>query len=70
MAVKKLDKFEAVKLAKERGFTFKKDFYELTWDEKDILKAIHKMTKYRKPVSASGSTLRYFYEYLDKNNKG
>ena len=58
----KLSKFEAYKLAKRQGVKFNKDFHAQS--KGNELAAIAKLTGYRKPKSASGSTGRYFFYHL------
>jgi hypothetical protein len=66
----KISKSEALRLAKKSGWKFGKsapDFFAQNSSSKSAdLVAIARLKGYRKPKSASGSTARYFYEYLDK----
>ena len=64
MAKKKISKFEAYKMAKKIGVNFKKDYYAQSFGNE--LSALAKLTGYKKPKTASGSTGRYFFEHLDK----
>lgn len=66
MAIKKLSKEDAKALAKKMGINFSKDFFELSMSDKETLVSIAKLKGYRKPSTASGSTARYFFEYLTK----
>lgn len=66
MASKKISKQTAKKIAVEMGFNFKKDFYTLSQSEVLQLLKIAKLQGYRKPKTASGSTGRYYSEYLSK----
>lgn len=61
---KKLSKEDAVRLAEKMGVDFEKDFYAQSFGEE--LTNIAKLVGYRKPKSASGSTGRYFFYYLQK----
>ena len=49
-------------LAREIDFT--KDFYKQSFDNVDLLVLWAKITKYRKPKNANGSTARYFFHHL------
>lgn len=62
----KITRMEAKKLAVQAGIDFSKDFHQLHSNDVDTLLTIRKLTKYRKPASASGSTGRYFFYYLQK----
>lgn len=62
----KITRQEARRLAVKAGIDFHKDFYVLRPDEVDTLLTIRKLTGYRKPASASGSTGRYFFYYLQR----
>jgi hypothetical protein len=66
MAGKKLSKSAAKALAVKQGINFSKDYHQLRSSEVDTLLAICKLVGYRKPASASGSTGRYFYQYLQR----
>lgn len=63
----KITKCEAKKLAKNAGWDFSKDFHAQSnaSNTTDLL-AIAKLAKYKKPATASGSTARYFFQYLEK----
>lgn len=64
---KKLSRCEAKKMAKRMGWDFNKDFHaQGTIADKTELTALAKLKGYRKPKTASGSTSRYFFEYLRK----
>ena len=65
---KKLTRQEAKRVAEQLGIDFHRDFYTLTPAQVDALLVVRKRQGYRKPVSASGSTGRYFFYYL-KNAK-
>ena len=62
----KISKQEAKKLAIKAGINFDADYHQLRSSQVSDLMAICKLTKYRKPTSASGSTGRYFYSYLQR----
>lgn len=63
----KLSKCEAKRLAIKQGWDFNKDFHaQSSMSKGEDLVAIAKLAKYKKPVSASGSTARYFFTYLSK----
>ena len=62
----KITKQEARRLADKVGIDFSKDYHQLRASEVDRLDDIRKLTGYRKPVNASGSTTRYFFYYLQK----
>lgn len=63
----KLTKCEAKNLAKKSGWDFSKDFHaQDNASKNESLLAIAKLMKYRKPKNASGSTARYFFQYLDR----
>jgi hypothetical protein len=67
MAKKKITIGDAKDLAKKYGWDFSKDFYEQsTISKSEELNAIAKLLGYKKPSTASGSTARYFFEYLKK----
>jgi len=60
----KLSKYEAYKLAKRQGVNFSKDYHSQSKGTE--LAALAKLSGYRKPKSASGSTGRYFFYHLDR----
>ncbi len=62
----KISAYAARDLAEKAGINFHKDFFVLSASEVDTLLTIRKLTGYRKPKNASGSTGRYFYHYLQK----
>ena len=63
----KITKCEAKRLAKNAGWDFNKDFHaQNSMSKGEDLAAIAKLAKYRKPKTASGSTARYFFHYLEK----
>jgi hypothetical protein len=66
-ATKKVSTIEAIRLAEQSGWDFSKDFHEQSTSSKvaDLL-AISKLSKYRKSPSASGSTARSYFYYLQK----
>jgi hypothetical protein len=67
MATKrKITKQTAKKIAVDMGINFKKDFHSLSSTHVSDLLAIAKMQGYKKPKTASGSTGRYYFEYLSK----
>jgi hypothetical protein len=66
MAKNKLTKTDAKNLAKKLGIDFSKDFYELSNTHVSELVALSKLVGYKKPKTASGSTARYFFNYLNK----
>ena len=58
---------EAKEYAKGYGWDFNKGFFEQGKVSMNAeLSALAKLVGYRKPASASGSTARYFFEYLKK----
>ena len=58
---------EAIDLAKKAGWNFSKDYFaQATSSKNSDLLAIAKLRKYRKSPSASGSTARMFFEYLQR----
>jgi hypothetical protein len=61
---KKISKTEAIKLAEKMGVNFDKDFLAQSYGNE--LSALAKLTGYKKPSSASGSTGRYFFYHLQK----
>jgi len=65
----KLSKFEAYKLAKKSGAKFSKDSDQQPISVKSDLAAIAKLSGYRKPKTASGSTGRYFFDHLKAKKK-
>ncbi len=67
-----ISKFEAYELAKKGGINFKKDFYQQSSFGVSELVAIAKLAGYRKPITANGSTGRYFFAHLErlKNKHG
>tara|TARA_S200002703_G_scaffold12095_1_gene10804 strand:+ start:239 stop:457 length:219 start_codon:yes stop_codon:yes gene_type:complete len=66
---KKISPEEAYRLAKKIGIDFKKGPFEQSISGMAELAAIAKLAGYRKPKSASGSTGRYFFQYLKKKVK-
>jgi hypothetical protein len=67
MAKKKMSIEEAKTYAKSYGWDFSKDFYSQNSISKSAeLAALAKLVGYKKSASASGSTARYFFEYLKK----
>lgn len=67
MAKKKMSIEEAKIYAKSYGWDFSKDFYSQNSISKSAeLAALAKLVGYKKSASASGSTARYFFEYLKK----
>lgn len=70
MAKKRMDKAEAIKLAKAFGIKFTGDFHaDVNSSEASYLSDLAKVVGYKKPASASGSTARYFYDNLCKADK-
>lgn len=65
----KLTRIQARSLAVKMGIDFHKGSDELTSGEVDTLLSIRKLTGYRKPSSAKGSTSRYFFYYLQRTDK-
>lgn len=63
----KISRHEAKKLAQQAGIDFSKSSDQLSMSEMDTLLTIRKLTGYRKPASASGSTGRYFFYYLQRS---
>ena len=58
---------EAIDMAEKSGWDFSKDYYrQATSSMNGDLVAIAKLRGYKKSPSASGSTARYFFEYLKK----
>lgn len=66
---KKISPAEARKLAEKIGVDFKKGPFEQRVSAMAELAAIAKLAGYRKPKSASGSTGRYFFEYIKRKTK-
>lgn len=67
MPKKKMSITDAKDYAKSYGWDFAKDFYEQNTASKSAeLAALAKLVGYKKSASASGSTARYFFEYLKK----
>jgi hypothetical protein len=66
-ATKKISTSEAIRLAEQSGWDFKKDFHEQSGSGMvaDLL-AIAKLSKYRKSPTSSGSTARAYFYYLQK----
>jgi len=64
--VRKITKQEARRLAQKAGIDFRKDYHQLRDSEVDTLLSICKLTGYRKPAGANGSTGRYFFRYLQR----
>ena len=58
--------FEAAELLSSLGIPRGADYYTLSSSVTDDLVTEAKRLKYRKPQSASGSTGRYFHEYLQR----
>lgn len=50
----------------QRDIDFTADFHTLSSDQVDMLVTWAKLTKYRKPANANGSTGRYFFNHLAK----
>ena len=65
----KITKQEARRLAERSGIDFSRDYHELSSSAVDKLLAIRKLVGYRKPVTAGGSTGRYFFYYLQRVRK-
>lgn len=69
MARKRISIDEALRLARKSGWKFGKtqDFHAQSSSSKNAdLVAIARLKGYRKPKTASGSTARYFFEYLNR----
>ena len=67
MAKKKMSIAEAKEYAKGYGWDFSEDFYSQNSSSKSAeLAALAKLVGYKKSAIASGSTARYFFEYLKK----
>lgn len=64
---KRITIYQAYKTALEIGVDFSKDFHIQSYGNE--LTELAKKVGYRKPSSASGSTGRYFFEYLIKLKK-
>ena len=60
----KLSRQEAHRLAVKAGIDFRADYHSLRSSQVSDLMSICKLTGYRKPKNASGSTGRYFFNYL------
>lgn len=71
MAKKKnISMADAIRLAEQMGVDFSKDFHNQRSSSVGTdLAAIAKLKGYKKPASASGSTGRYFFYYLQKAKK-
>ena len=52
------------KIVLAREIDFSKDFYQQSFDNVDLLVLWAKITRYRKPQNANGSTARYFFQHL------
>lgn len=65
----KITKQEAKRLAVKAGIDFSRGYHQLSNADVDKLLAIRKLNGYRKPVSASGSTGRYFFYYRKRLRK-
>jgi len=63
---KQLTRIQAKKLLEIAGLNFVDDFYTLSFSDVDILATWAKLTRYKKPRNANGSTARYFYKHLQK----
>lgn len=67
---KRMSKEQAFKLAKDYGIKFTGDFYaDCSNSQASYLSELAKVVGYKKPLSASGSTGRYFYYHLYKKFK-
>ena len=64
---KTISKEQAIELVKKIGIKLGGDYHaNVTMSQGEQLAAIAKLKGYKKPKSASGSTGRYFYDYLSK----
>ena len=61
-----ISKVEAYRLAKKAGARFSKDYLQQASGVQTEMAAIAKLAGYRKPKTASGSTGRYFFNYLNR----
>ncbi len=61
-----ISKLDAYKLAKKAGARFSKDSDEQSPSTMVEIAALAKLAGYRKPKTASGSTGRYFFNYLNR----
>jgi len=66
MAKNTITKTEAKRLAIKAGADFNKSSFEQSMSVMGEIAALAKLAGYRKPKSASGSTGRYFFNYLKK----
>ena len=66
MAKNTISKTEAKRLAIKAGAEFNKDSDEQKSSVMGEIAALAKLAGYRKPKAASGSTGRYFFNYLQK----
>ncbi len=66
MKAKKLSRSDARQVAIHFGIDFKKDYHQLSVRDVDRLLIIRRLNGYRKPRTASGSTGRYFFQYLQR----
>jgi len=62
----KITREAARRLAINAGIDFSLNYHQLGSGEVDKLLAIRRLQGYRKPRSASGSTGRYFFYYLQR----
>ena len=68
MARRKISIWTAVELAGKAGLNLRKDYFVLSPSEVDKVLGIAKVYGYRKPKSASGSTARYFWAFMQRNS--
>lgn len=64
--LERISRWEAKEIAMANGIDFDTDFHALSHDHMSLLVTLAKRSGYRKPVSASGSTARYFYYNLQR----
>ena len=63
---KQVDKSAVKATLSAQGIDFSEDFYTLPSSKVELLVEAAKLCGYRKPVSASGSIARYFFQHLAK----
>ena len=59
-----ISKFDAYRMAKRAGVSFKKDYHQQSVGS--TMADLAKKAGYRKPATASGSRARYFFYHLQR----